>query len=736
MRTRLGRKLKFTVISLSLLLFLALAAQATEYFASPGGSGTTCSSGTPCSLDTCIDTASSPNDICTLKDGTYSDDLLTAHGGTLGNPIIIRGENFSSKSSWSAIISKSSGNIAGICHSYVTIQGIDFNMGNTGGGSGGIRFNPNTSGGTPNCGTASPRPPIVGVTFRDNRVRNAGRSCMHLGNGDLEDSFIFDNVIAGCGYAEYWGEAFYFGSITDSTAPIVNVKVYGNDISDFTEECFDIRNYTDGNEFYNNVCRDQVTSQDHSVTPPASRGNSSTVKLGGRNNNFHNNVFHNNKAGDFAHATVMVDSANKFHHNLIFDGVAVDGKNNDAVRMDTFAAWANGTVSEVYNNTFYNMPNTDCQNCSTYASTSDVYDNIGVNFTGNTTTSSATWFEDPDNATLASVDFNLKSGAPPRGAGAGGTHMGAYQYEPVLSQCEAIDASSIIGRFTNDHAPPISATDYLKYAVNCTTGGDQTESSSTVSATNETDTTLSASTCVGGDTITLSLSYGAVEDSACLGDTDLVCLNGKNPASGSPLTCTNSIGGAPAYAITQVGWRWIKSDSTDPVQGTDYFGESNRALNTDITAAPGAKLIYAVAFETDASGDAPTQGYKIRRSTTKTGTFTDLAAQGACGGGTNSCASAHASAGGTTAVVIDPDAGLTDVACKLVDTPNAVPNITLTASDQTECRYSIQIADDASVGSQECFRVEADDNTAFGSYGASGANVGCVTVRSRRAYGF
>jgi hypothetical protein len=61
------------VTNIILLLFLASPAWSATYYADTGGSGTTCSVGSPCTLQYAIETKATNGDLVLLNDGTYSE---------------------------------------------------------------------------------------------------------------------------------------------------------------------------------------------------------------------------------------------------------------------------------------------------------------------------------------------------------------------------------------------------------------------------------------------------------------------------------------------------------------------------------------------------------------------------------------------------------------------------------------------------------------------------------------
>jgi hypothetical protein len=63
---------KYILILIAIILLVAGEGWATDYYASPTGSGTTCSNSSPCNVSYAVNTKSSAGDTVLLKDGTYT----------------------------------------------------------------------------------------------------------------------------------------------------------------------------------------------------------------------------------------------------------------------------------------------------------------------------------------------------------------------------------------------------------------------------------------------------------------------------------------------------------------------------------------------------------------------------------------------------------------------------------------------------------------------------------------
>jgi len=83
----------FSMAGLFVLLTAAAGnAAAATYYSSPAGSGTTCSSASPCSLATGLGKLAAGNTLL-LKDGIYYSGITVGVSGTSGNPVTIKAEN-------------------------------------------------------------------------------------------------------------------------------------------------------------------------------------------------------------------------------------------------------------------------------------------------------------------------------------------------------------------------------------------------------------------------------------------------------------------------------------------------------------------------------------------------------------------------------------------------------------------------------------------------------------------
>ena len=583
---------------LLLILFWLSPVTATEFFAHPSGSGSTCSAGSPCSLTTCINTATAGH-TCTLQDGTYSNvELNTVHNGTASNRITIQAQNL-----YGATLSKSSGNIALLCHDYTTIRNIVFNMNQTGGANGGLRIVPLF------CSRAS----MTGVVIEWNKILNAGRACFHMGAGGGNNGIFRYNIIQDCGFQEWWGEGAYFGELVDSSRPSSNWEIYGNVISGSTEEGWDFRTFVENVDFHHNIVTNMLYSSDHGspAHPTDGHQNYSCVTVGGRNVNIRNNLFYSNKVETFGCLTVGKDNNAQVHHNVVILGsgpaAAVDAK--------TWNNWDNGIQSRVYNNTFYSI-SSNCNNCTSGNFTT--FDNIGLNVSGNTTTSNGSWYVDPDNASIAAKDFNLVVSATPRGIGAGGTNRGAFQ-EVTLTSCTTVDADTDQCNFSTIFTP-------VKVLSNCSGITPKVDgnacTASNCAITGDTVLTYDVSGSGGcgsrnsGHTLTTDFAYAAVKDSLDI-PTSLAGATTMNSTlraiTGQSVTNTLEGGGPTVGVLTQQHYRCRQADISSSIADFDAFEARttllNGGLDTPCSIPPGGSFILFVEWGCSGGDDCSDGSY-------------------------------------------------------------------------------------------------------------------------------
>ena len=215
----------------------------TTYVVSPSGSGSTCSQGSPCSLDTGKSLASSPGDVVLLKNGVYPQQLRTSFGGSPNQHIIFRAEN-----QYGAIIRTQADANFGrvyILHSYITIDGLTVDGQNIGHGialanAGGISH----------------------VIIENCNIINSGRAGIKTWNTNAQDTDIIirNNIVNTSGLegnGNIVGSSIYFSrALSKQSAGQVRSIVYGNEFLNYTENCVDMKPPVTDAWFFDNLCHD------------------------------------------------------------------------------------------------------------------------------------------------------------------------------------------------------------------------------------------------------------------------------------------------------------------------------------------------------------------------------------------------------------------------------------------------------------------------------------------------
>jgi len=407
----------------------------SEYFAAPTGTGTTCSSGSPCLLSTALGKANA-GDRVTLKDGVYNEALILKKSGTAGSYITIRAEH----DNQAVIRIPNNKIIARIWANYLIIHGIRFDGQKTGGHGGAIGF------GNADDDSYKPSSQPHDIIFEKNTVENMAYACIKFNGLGARNVIIRDNSINGCGYQDFWGEGIYIGKHTgslygDSNYPIQdNIEIYRNNMQGFTENAIDAKPNTANISIHDNVIHHQVLIDD--INSSKSNSNDGTITLSGHSGRVYNNVFYSNKGGMSA-ITVLPKADHKIYNNVFYNYIS---PLSSSVTMNNWGSqWADGKYADslLYNNTFYNMPTdkVDKMDSAIFV----VKNNIGLNYSGNITkaNTSSSFFMNP-----SAGDFRLqpnasavidKASASPYSSidinsyGINGSYrdMGAYEYGSV-----------------------------------------------------------------------------------------------------------------------------------------------------------------------------------------------------------------------------------------------------------------------------------------------------------------
>ncbi len=326
----------FVVVTL-MTITLADQVRAATYYASPSGTGAG-TQGAPCSLPDCIDKAALPGDKCVLLDGTYSvGKMATKHSGSSGSPITIEAQN-----SRKAIVRGDVDDLCHILHDWIVVRGIVFD-GLESGGSG--------------DGLVHLAIDVGNIVFENNVVRNSGGVGIKVKQG-VHDVIIRNNTIQNTGNLKFYGEGIYVGNANYAVdqQPTEHIEIYGNDISDNTENIIDCKRNTRFVSIHDNVLHGQVNGSTKGVVdqqgdPATAEG---TISLNGHNNKVFNNIMFNN-VGGIAVSHICPDGGHEFFNNVVFDfvGTLSNAMSNDCYGSGDPAGFGS---SKIYNNTFYNLP--------------------------------------------------------------------------------------------------------------------------------------------------------------------------------------------------------------------------------------------------------------------------------------------------------------------------------------------------------------------------------------------
>lgn len=375
-------------------------------------------------------------------------------------------------------------------------------------------------------------------------------------------------------------------------------------------------------------------------------------------------------------------------------------------------------------------------NCSTAASV--LRNNISLGNTTNCSVGSSTnsnntctgtdtdYFIDPDNATLASRNYNLLETAPagiadgvitglPSGytcVATGGTvcDRGAYQ-APVRSTASVEDATDTIYRISFS-LPTQSTRDGVGLQT-CTVaniaitvaGAGATESScSTSASTSRVDVTLGAAVTVGQaltDAYTRT-SLPTLKDNVNIGGTY------AHVRTYSATAGTNNVDGGALPAFTQTHFR------CHFLNGTEASPSNHAAEDTNCTLPRGAAFRLRVKFKTD---DDPAATTFVLRYSKDAGAYTAIpdtvGADLISWYGTIGASDIPSTGTATTELLTSDEA--TNVACAVVRTSSDYPTLDFN-NGETECEYVLQISNSVAIGTTYDFRVYKSDGTALDTY--------------------
>lgn len=319
--TGIHAKRSAMIVGLMLLMtacWITAGAEAATYYASASGSGTTCSSASPCSLQTAIGRAGS-GDTVIAKNGTYSGSF-----GSKANGVVIKAEN-----KWGATLNNSNDErIFAIDHSNLTVKGFRFDGQKVGSKGGSVVVRSNVS----------------NVIIEHNHFLNPAATAISGGGTNTVDGLIIrHNLVEDTGWGGP-GEAFYMGASTYTADNIFNVEIYGNTVRRYTTGGVDLKPNVVNVNVHHNIFEGQLYRSN-----PFKSGNEGTFMARNKSHRIHNNIIRD--ATD-AKGGLIGLSATRDHQ--IFKNVVKNMRGVTAIILAREAG-PGGTASQVYNNLFCNV---------------------------------------------------------------------------------------------------------------------------------------------------------------------------------------------------------------------------------------------------------------------------------------------------------------------------------------------------------------------------------------------
>jgi hypothetical protein len=239
--------------------WITATAEAASFYASPSGSGTTCSSASPCSLSTAIGKAVS-GDTVIAKNGTYSGSFYSNANG-----VVIKAEN-----KWGATLKNNNDErIFEIKHSNLKLKGfrIDGQKLGTVGSSLVIKSS------------------VSNVIVEHNYFLNPVGSAIKGGlTATVNGLIIRHNLVEDTGWAAN-GEAFYIGTSSSTTDNIFNVEIYGNTVRRYTTGGVDLKPNVVNADVHHNIFEGQLYR-----TNPYKSNNEGTFMVRNKSHRVHNNL--------------------------------------------------------------------------------------------------------------------------------------------------------------------------------------------------------------------------------------------------------------------------------------------------------------------------------------------------------------------------------------------------------------------------------------------------------------
>jgi hypothetical protein len=289
-------------------------AEAASYYASPSGSGTTCSSASPCSLSTAIGKATSGGTVI-AKNGIYNGSF-----GSNANGVVIRAEN-----KWGATLKNNNDErIFEIKHSNLTLKGFRIDGQKLGGVGASLVI----------------RSSVSNVIIEHNYFLNPAGSAIKGGHTATVNGLVIrHNLVEDTGWGAN-GEAFYIGTNT-STDDIFNVEIYGNTVRRYTTGGVDLKPNTVDADVHHNIFEGQLYRPN-----PYKSANESTFMVRNKSHRVYDNIIR-----DATNAKGAIIGIAATRDNRVFSNV-VKNMNGVTKIISTREAGPGGTKSQVYSNIF------------------------------------------------------------------------------------------------------------------------------------------------------------------------------------------------------------------------------------------------------------------------------------------------------------------------------------------------------------------------------------------------
>jgi len=665
------------------VLGLSDANAATRY-SSPSGSGSTCSTGTPCSLTTGLSQTTS-GDTLLLKNGTFTSVNLTNPllSGTSGSPTTLACENI--RQCTLQVTSGSGSPIITItaARSYLTFSGIVFDksVGSTGTGA---------------AFTISDTPTVSNII--------------------VENSEFFATT------SPTVRGGLYIGGLT------TNSTFRGNYLHDFASHGFYIQG--DSNIVEHNHIKNLV--------PFTSGNNAMCTQFYSENvNKPNNNIFRYNfcntgngsiRAGSEG-LYIGSSSGNTAHNNIITNAVvgayirssSTKFLNNSIYSVTTGLNVSAGTGCEIKNNALpgesLGTADADCSYSKNIATNGDISTSV---------TPAQLWI-DPANNNFSLIESSAGIDTGATVSISGVTSVGAGYDVGALEA--SVRSSSVVENatptiYSTMFSLPTQSTRNGIGLQTCTVGNfavvvagaGATESSCAISGTSRVDITLGAAV-TNGQSLTDAMTRTAAPslmDNVAIGDYNGTLNTHYFNAYVRTYTATagvNNVGGGAVPSLVQTRFRFHHLRGTEAVPRLIC---TICVENYSMELPRGAAFRLRVKFRTD--DDPASTTYKLRASVDG-GADADIpdtmdtayiAWYGASGG------SDIPDAGTPTTELLTSDEAA-NTACAVVRTSSDFPLVDL-GNSETECEYVLQTSLSAPLGRTWDFRVYRSDNTALDAY--------------------